>query len=199
MPAATMFAVFEDFNEFKEKPVEPPAEDISVPSTEQTAETWMDGYLTGYQLGRTASNDQPLSAKLLTSMHDLGADVSRVADAASVAIADLLMNTVIAISTDDWSRRLPDRVRLIADRVRPAVTARTEFLVQDDLGTTRRFEDIAELSRALETGSVSNDVVIQWQGGEALISQTALLKELREVIVPLSAGWIAAENPQDQT
>ena len=115
-------------------------------------------------------------------------------DAASLAVADLLINTVIAVASDDWPAKLFGRVRMIADRIKPALTVAPEFVLRDDGGTERRFGDIASLSRALDEGVVGEDVTIKWQRGEATISREALLEDLREAVIPLSAGLVNEQN-----
>ena len=108
-------------------------------------------------------------------------------DAASLAVADLLVNAVIAVTSDDWSARLLDRVRAVADRIKPALTVAPEFVLRDDSGTARCFDDISDLSQALEAGNTGEAVTIRWHRGEATISRTAMLEDLRDAIIPLSA------------
>jgi hypothetical protein len=135
-----------------------------------------------------------MTAKLVTSLHELDSRTADAVDAASLAVADLLVNTVIAVASDEWPRKLLSRVRMVADRIKPALTVEPEFLLRDDSGTERRFGDIASLSRALDDGVVGEDVTIKWQRGEATISRTALLEDLREAVIPLSAGLVNEQN-----
>ena len=69
-------------------------------------------------------------------MHDLGAKAAEAADAASLVVADLLVTTVIAVASDEWPRKLLSRVRMVADRIKPALTVEPEFLLRDDSGTS---------------------------------------------------------------
>jgi hypothetical protein len=188
MTIETIFAVFEDFNEQRQEPDEAVVE-VQVVAPEQVRdETWTDGYLAGRQERGTQNDDLNTAAKLMTSVSELQEKAAEAIEAASLAVADLLVNTVIALTADDWSAKLMDRVRLIAERIKPALTVAPEFILRDDQGTLHSFDDISKLARALEAGSVGEDVSIRWQRGEATISRSALLKDLRQAIVPLSAG-----------
>jgi len=46
----------------------------------------------------------------------------------------------------------------------------------------------------LDDGIVGEDVTIRWQRGEAIISRTNLLEDLREAVMPLSAGLVNEQN-----
>jgi hypothetical protein len=202
MTTDTMFAVFEDFNDPRDEPSRAPVEDAASPSGdlgEIREEAWTDGYMTGRQERDAQRNDRNLAATLLTSVHELGSKASEAADAASLVVADLLVNTVIAVTSDEWSGRLLDRVRAVADRIRPALTVAPEFVLRDDHGTEQCFGDITELTRALEDGNAGEDVTIRWHRGEATISRTALLQDLREAIIPLSAGRVNEQNARNPT
>ncbi len=202
MTTDAIFAVFENFNEPRDEPpvlvpdeVSHPAEDAG----EIRAAAWTDGYMTGRQEAGYHDGDQPLTAKLLTSLYELDAKTSESVDEASLAVADLLVNTVIAVTSDDWSGRLLDRVRMVADRIKPALTVAPEFMLRDDSGRLQRFADITELARALEAGNVGEGVTIRWHRGEATISRTALLEDLRQAIIPLSAGLVNEQGSRHQT
>jgi hypothetical protein len=200
MTTDTAFAVFADFNEPREEPSPSPVENAPLPLGdlgEVREEAWTDGYLTGRQERDARGSDQSLTATLLTSVHDLDADVLRAVDAASLAVADLLVNTVIAVTSDAWSSRLLDRVRAVADRVKPALTVTPEFVLRDDHGTTRCFGDLSALAQALEAGLTGEAVTIRWHRGEATISRTALLEDLRDAIIPLSAGLVNEQNARN--
>ena len=202
MTTDTAFAIFENFNEPREEPSPSPVEDAPPPPGdlgEVREEAWTDGYLTGRQERDAQGSDQPLTAKLLTSVYDLAADVSLAVDAASLAVADLLVNIVIAVTSDAWSSRLLDRVRAVADRIKPALTVAPEFVLRDDAGTIRCFGDISELAQALEAGNTGEAVTIRWHRGEATISRTALLEDLRDAIIPLSAGLLNHQNARKPT
>ncbi|HEX4369132.1 MAG TPA: hypothetical protein VH023_20020 [Rhodopila sp.] len=191
MTTDTTFAVFEDFNEPREAPAPPPAEDEPAPFDELgeiREQAWTDGYLTGRQERDAHGNDQAISARLLTSVHDLEAKAAEAVDAASVVVADLLVNAVIAVTTDTWSARLLDRVRSVADRIKPALTVAPEFVLSNDEGSTQCFGDISALSHALEAGDAGESVTIRWHRGEATISRSALLADLRDAIIPLAAN-----------
>ena len=140
--------------------------------------------------------DGKLTAKLLTALDDLTAKTTDAVDAASLAVAEVLISTVIAVASDDWPAKLLGRVRMIADRVKPALTVAPEFVLRDDGGTERRFADIDSLSRALDEGVVGEDVTIKWHRGEATISREALLEDLREAVIPLSAGLVNEQVPR---
>lgn len=202
MTTDMILAVFADFNELNEEPAEEPVEDVPSPQgdiDEIRTEAWTDGYMTGRQERGPAEGEANLTAKLLTSVHELDTRASEAVNAASLAVADLLVNAIVAATSDDWSSRLLDRVRLVADRIKPALTVAPEFVLRDDAGTVRRFGDISELSRALEAGSSGKDVTIHWQRGEATISHTALLEDLRDAMIPLSAGLANEQNARHQT
>jgi hypothetical protein len=196
------FAVFEDFNEPRDDDPAPVVEDVPALVDESGGireEAWTDGYLTGRQDRDAQTGDQNLTAKLLTSMHELDSTASRAVDDASLVVADLLINTVIAVTSEEWSARLIDRVKTIAGLIKPALTVAPEFVLRDDHGTTQSFGDISALSRALEAGDSGNDVTIRWHRGEATISRTALLEDLRAAVIPLSAGRVIDQNARHQT
>jgi len=191
MMTDTTFAVFEDFNEPRDEPDPVPAEHQAPPFGdigEIRSAAWNEGYITGRQVSGGHDGDPTMTAKLLTSVYELGNRTSEAVDAAALAVADLLVNTVIALTSDGWPGRLLDRVRMVADRIKPALTVAPEFVLLGVDGTTQQFGDIAELSRALEAGGGGEDVTIRWQRGEATINRAALLEDLREAIIPLSAG-----------
>jgi hypothetical protein len=191
MTTATMHPVFEDFNEPRDPPPPPPPEDPSsgVNDIGQIREeAWTDGYMTGCRQSGTQSAEQTLTARLLTSVHELESGTSGVVDAAALSVADLLVNTVVAATSDEWAARLLERVRMVADWIKPALTGAPEFVIHDAGGTARRFGDISALSHALDDGDIDQDVSIRWQRGEATISRKTLLEDLREAVIPLSAG-----------
>jgi hypothetical protein len=195
-------AVFADFNETRGEPEpapieEEPSQDEAIVNIRE--EAWTDGYLIGRQKPTGDRADQALTAKLLTTLHELETNAAEAVDAASLTIADLLVNTVIAVASDDWPGMLLGRVRRLAERIKPALTVTPEFLLRDNYGTERSFADISELSRALEDGMGGEGVTIRWQRGEATINRTALLEDLREAVVPLSAGLVNAQNARQQS
>jgi len=201
MTADTIFAVFEDFNDRPDEPpplVAEPEPLASAEIGEIRSATWTEGYLTGRRNGGGPDGDRQLTAKLLTSVYELSGKTVEAVDAAALAVADLLVNMVIAVTSDGWPARLLDRVRMVADRIKPAVTVTPEFLLRDGDGTVRQFADISDLSRVLEAGGGGEDVTIRWQRGEATISRTALLEDLREAIIPLSAGRTSEQNAGKQ-
>jgi hypothetical protein len=202
MTTNTIFAVFEDFNEPRDDLAAPVVED-ELPSFGDVGEirsaAWTEGYMTGRQESGAHDSDQPLTAKLLTSVHDLGTTTAAAVDAAALTVADLLISTVIGLASDAWSARLLDRVQLVADRIKPALTVAPDFELRDDDGTVQRFADISQLSRALDAAGTGRDVTIRWQRGEATISRMALLEDLREAIVPLSASRANEQNARKQT
>ena len=197
MTTGSAFAVFADFNDLRDEPAPPLAEEEPAPFDALgpiREAAWTDGYLTGRQDAGEPGTGGKLAAKLLTSLYDLDAKTEGAVDTASLVVADLLVNTVIAVASDEWAANLLGRVRMIAERIKPALTVAPEFVLRDDTGTERRFGDIASLSRALEDGIVGEDVTIRWQRGEATISRTALLEDLRAAVVPLSAGLGNEQN-----
>lgn len=194
MTTDTIFAVFEDFNERKEEP--PPVEVLPTGSDEIDhirQEAWTDGYLTGRQEPGQTSSEARLAAKLLSSLDELDVKAADAVALASLAVADLLVNTVIAGVSEDWSAGLLSRVQMIAERIKPALTVAPEFILWDDGGTERRFGNISSLSRALDDGIAGENVTIKWQRGEATISREALLEDLREAVIPLSAGLVSEQ------
>jgi len=202
MTTDTIFAIFEDFNDKRDEPPAPSAEDELVPVDglgEIRSQAWTEGYLTGRQECGSITGDQSLTAKLLTSVHELGPTTAEAVDAAALVMADLLVDTVIAVTSDAWSARLLDRVRLVAERIKPALTVAPDFVLRDDRGTIQHFGDISALSRALDGGSAGEDVTIRWQRGEATISRVAFMEDLREAFIPLSAGRATEQNVRNQT
>jgi hypothetical protein len=199
MTKDALFAVFANFNDQTDEPPPPPVEEAP-PVFDETVqirqEAWTEGYLAGRQEPGNEIADGKLTAKLLTALDDLTAKTTDVVDAASLAVADLLISTVISVVSDDWPAKLLGRVRMIADRVKPALTVAPEFVLRDDGGTERRFADIDSLSRALDEGVVGEDVTIRWHRGEAKISREALLEDLREAVIPLSAGLVNEQIPR---
>ena len=202
MTSDTLFAVFEDFNEHRDEPPPPPADEGSIPLgevCETRATAWTEGYLSARQQAGDINGDQRLTARLLTSLHDLSETTAEAVDAASLVVADLLVNTFISVTAETWSAKLPDRVRRVADRIKPALTVAPDFVLRDEQGTEQHFADISDLSRALETGTDAGDVTIRWQNGEATISRAAYLEELREAIIPLTAGYAENDNARRET
>jgi hypothetical protein len=199
MTTDTMYAVFADFNDQRAEPPPLPVaeESPALDNTDQLREeAWTEGYLTGHKASGEQNGEGRLAAKLLTSLDDLAAKTDEAVDAASLAVADLLISTVIAAVSDDWPAKLLGRARMIAERVKPALAVAPEFVLRDDGGIERRFGDISSLSRALDEGIVGEDVTIRWQRGEATISREALLEDLRAAVIPLSAGLVIEQNPR---
>jgi hypothetical protein len=201
MTSGAMFAVFADFNDHMDEPAPPPVEEAP-PAFDEIGqireEAWTGGYMTGRQELAGETGETHLTLKLVTALYELDARTTEAVDAASLVVADLLVNTVIAVASDDWPAKLLTRVRMIADRIKPALTVEPEFVLRDDGGIERRFGDISSLSRALDEGIVGEDVSIRWQRGEATISRKALLEDLREAVIPLSAGLVnepSVRNP----
>ncbi len=200
MTTDALFAVFANFNDQIDEPPAPLVEEEAPPVFDETVqirqEAWTEGYLAGRQEPGNEIADGKLTAKLLTALDDLTAKTTDAVDAASLAVADLLISTVISVVSDDWPAKLLGRVRMIADRVKPALIVAPEFVLRDDGGTERRFADIDSLSRALDEGVVGEDVTIRWHRGEAKISREALLEDLREAVIPLSAGLVNEQIPR---
>ncbi|MEA2738431.1 MAG: hypothetical protein QOH05_1738, partial [Acetobacteraceae bacterium] len=132
-------------------------------------------------------------------LHELASETAGAVDLASLTVADLLVNTVIAATSDNWSARLMDRVRMVADRIKPTLTVAPQFVLRDDHGAEQHFANISDLSQALDAGSTGQDVTIRWQRGEAMISRMALLDDLRDAIIPLSAGLADQQNVRNPT
>lgn len=203
MTTDAMFAVFANFNDFREEASPTLVEEAS-PTADSIIdqireEAWTDGYMSGRHEPSGETTDASLAARLVTSLHELESRSAEVVDAASLVVADLLVNTVIAVACDDWPQTLLSRVRMVAERIKPALTVEPEFLLRDASGTEHRFGDIASLSRALDDGTVGEDVTIKWQRGEATISCTALLEDLREAVIPLSAGLVNQQNARQSS
>jgi hypothetical protein len=198
MATEAIFTVFEDFNERQGEPSLSFVEAVSLPLGDVREEAWTDGYLTARQERGTRSDDPGLTAKLMTSVFELDGKAAEAVEAASLAVADLLVNTVISMTSDEWSAQLMDRVRLVADHIKAALTVAPEFVLRDDCGTLHRFGDISSLSRAIEAGNFGEEVSIRWQRGEATICRSALLEDLRQAIIPLSAGLVNEQNVRYQ-
>ncbi|HEY0181674.1 MAG TPA: hypothetical protein VGC09_02600 [Rhodopila sp.] len=202
MSTDTMMAVFEDFNEPGAEPPPAPVENPPPPLEEidgMREAAWTEGYLTGRQERSAYISVQPLMPKLLTALDALEAKTSEAVDAASLAVADLLVSTVLAATSDSWSARLLDRVRIVADQIKPALSVAPEFVLRESNGTEHRFGDLADLSQALDAGDNGEDVTIRWQRGESTISRTALLENLREAIIPLLVDQSNEQNPRNQS
>jgi len=106
MTAGTMFAVFADFNDHGDEPAPEPVEAEPSHADEighVREQAWTEGYLTGRQEPACGGGDGQLTAKLLTSLYELDAKAGDAVDAASLAVADLLVNTVLAVTSEDWS------------------------------------------------------------------------------------------------
>jgi hypothetical protein len=196
MTTGVLSAVFADFNDHGNE-ASPPAVEAEPAHSDEIGhireEAWTEGYMSGRQepAGDTGGG---LTARLLTSLHELDAKAENAVDAASLVVAELLVNTVIAVASEDWAGKLLGRVRMVADRIKPALSVAPEFVMRDDGGTERRFGDISSLSRAFDDGIVGEDVTIRWQRGEATISRTNLLEDLRDAVMPLSAGLVNEQN-----
>ncbi len=165
MTTVTMSAVFEDFNDPREEPAPPPVEDPPPPAIDlasQHTEAWTEGYMSGRQERQIPEN---LTAALLTSVHDLGVRTGEAVETAALAVADLLLNAVIATTANEQSDRMLARVRAVADRIKPALTVAPEFLLRDISGSEHRFGDIAGLAHALESGGDGEAVTIRWHRG----------------------------------
>jgi hypothetical protein len=193
MTPEALFAVFANFNDQIDEPQAAPVEEAP-PAIDETIqireEAWTEGYLAGRQVQRNEIPDAKLTAKLLNALDKLAETTAEEVDAAALTVADLLINTVISVSSEEWPANLLNRVRMIADRIKPALTIAPEFVLRDDGGTERRFADIDSLSRALNEGVIGEDVTIRWHRGEATISRETLLKDLRDAAIPLSAGLV---------
>ena len=201
MTTSTVFAVFEDFNDRRDGAT-PLTSDADTGAADELGAmreaAWTDGYLAGRHEAGSGSGERLLTAKLLTSVHDLDATTSEVVGDAALIVADLLVKTVIAATSDNWSARLMDRVQMVADRVKPALSVAPRFVLRDEHGSEQQFGDISDLSRVLEAGG-GEDVTIQWHRGEATISRLALLEDLRDAIIPLSAGRADESNIRNPT
>jgi hypothetical protein len=202
MATDTILSIFVDFNDPKDEPepllVEQEAT-VSSEIGEIREEAWTDGYLTGRQERDNARHEQTLTATLLTSLHALEAKTAEAVDSAALAVADLLVDTIMAVASDEWPAKLMGRVQMVADRIKPALTVVPEFILRDESGTEQRFDDISELSHALDGGVIGEDVTIRWLRGEATISRKALLEDLRAAVIPLSAGLVNEQNARQQT
>jgi flagellar biosynthesis/type III secretory pathway protein FliH len=197
MSPEALFAVFANFNDHVEEPPAAPVEEAP-PAIDETIqirqEAWTEGYLAGRQEQRNEIPGAKLTAKLLTALDDLAATTAQEVDAAALTVADLLISTVISAVAEQWPANLLNRVRMVADRIKPALTVTPEFVLRDDDRTERRFADIDSLARALDEGIVGEDVTIRWHRGEATISRETLLKDLRDAAIPLSAGLVNEQN-----
>lgn len=194
-------AIFQDFNEPAAEMPGSAADDVPAPIGDLgdiRQEAWTDGYLKGRQATGYLSAEQNVTARLLTSLHELDLSASQAVDAASLAVADMLVNSFIATASADWSAQLMDRVRIVADRIKPALTVAPEFVLRDSAGAVRSFDDVTELARVLEAGG-GQDVTIKWLRGEAKISRSALLEDLRDAIIPLTSGLENGQHARKHT
>ncbi|HBK07528.1 MAG TPA: hypothetical protein DDZ81_17030 [Acetobacteraceae bacterium] len=194
MTASTIFADFNDPGDAPTPPPEPEAPPPADPTASIREEAWTEGYLIARREPPDEDPTAALMARLLTSLHDLGTESAATIETASLAVAGLVVNTVIAVASDEWSATLPGRVRALAERIKPALTVAPEFLLRDTAGIERPFADIAALTRALEDGISGEDVTIKWQRGEATISRSALLADLRDAVLPVSASLVTEQN-----
>ena len=202
MATDTVLSIFMDFNEPKEEPETAAAADAYIPPSEIgqiREEAWTDGYMTGRQSQAAAREETNRVSSLLTSVHALEATTEQAVDAAALAVADLLVDTIMAVASEEWPAKLMGRVRMVADRIKPALTVQPEFILRDDGGTEQRFADISHLAHALEGGVIGEDVTIRWLRGEATISREALLEDLRSAVIPLSAGLVNQQNARQQS
>ena len=185
MTTDMIFAVFEDFNERWEESANPIVA-LEVPPLENShEEAWTAGFLAGRREYGPDSDVRSQTAKLVTSVFAMHEQIAASVDAAALAVADLL---VVAVAADDWPVRLVDRLRGISDRIKPALTGAPEYLLSDDGGVEHRFADAFGIEQALSSGDSCESISIRWQRGEATISRSALVEDLRRAIVPLSSG-----------
>ena len=200
MTTATFFSVFEDFNDQDIAVLAGPEQADPAPAAgvgDLREKAWTDGYMTGRQERVSQDSDPPLAAKMLTLLHELEGKTSEAVDEAALAVADLMVSTVITLTSASWSATLMDRVRTVADRIKPALTVAPEFILRDDRNAMHHFAGISDLSRALED-TTGEDVTIRWQRGEATISRKTLLEDLQEAMIPLSAGLVGRQNARQQ-
>ncbi len=198
MNTNVIVAVFADFNDLREEPQVPQVEEVLSINNETVdqarEEAWTDGYLTARQAPVSENEGMSLTAKLVTALDQLDDKAEDAVDAASMVVADLLVNAVVAAASASWPSDLLCRVRTIANKIKPALTVEPEFVLRDSSGTERRFADIASLTTAFDDEIIGEDVTIKWKRGEAAISRLALLEDLQEAVIPLSAGLV---NEQD--
>lgn len=197
----TAVMIFADFNEPGAMPPPPTCEPESRPSIDPMAslmqEAWTEGYLAGRQEPVAEDPVAHMLARLMTSLHNIGVETDVATETASVAVAGLVVDAVIAVAADEWSATLPGRIRALAERIKPALTVSPEFLLLDTAGTERRFADIATLVQTLSDGVTGQDVTIKWQRGQATTSRSALLEDLRDAVRPLSAGLVNEHTVRD--
>ena len=198
MTAAMLFADFNDIPEVDWDTRPPPPASEPSPPTDTTADirqqAWTEGYLTGRREPAGEDPSAAAIARLLSSLHTLRTESSAMVETASIAIASLVVNAVIAIADEAWSASLPARVQTLMDRIRPALAVAPEFVLREASGVERRFADIGALTLALDGGIDCEGVTIQWQHGRASIGRDLLLEDLREAVRPLST---VLENEQN--
>ena len=198
----TAVLLFADFNDIPERAgetaapapeatteLDPPAD----PTADIRRQAWTEGYLTA----RGTPVEDPARAsmaRLLSSLDTLRGEAAAMTKATSRGIAALILDAAIAIADDAWSASLPARIRVLMDRIGPALTVEPEFVLREAGGTERRFADIGALTLALDGGIGCEDVTVQWPHGSACIGRDLLLEDLRDAIRPLSAGLVNEQN-----
>lgn len=188
--------IFVDFNEPVDAP-QPAPPPLELPPPDPTAAirqaAWTEGYLSGHAAARAEPMDAAPLAQLLTALHDLETELTAAVETAALTVAGAVIDTVIAAAHDEWPASLPRRVHALAQRLKPALTVAPEFRLRDPTGAEHRFPDLAALTQALEAGAPAEDITIAWHRGQATISRSMLLQDLRHAVVPLTE---ASNNEQ---
>ena len=199
----TAVLLFADFNDIRERAGEtaapapeatPEADPPADPVADIRRQAWTEGYLIARAGTSVEEPTRGSMARLLSSLDTLRGEAAAMTKATSRGIAALILDAAIAIADDAWSASLPARIRVLMDRIGPALTVAPEFVLREAGGTERRFADIGALTLALDGGIGCEDVTVQWPHGSASIGRDLLLQDLRDAIRPLSAGLVNEQN-----
>ena len=198
MTAVLLFADFNDIQESAREAATPAAETTpdphAAPAADIRRQAWTEGYLTARRAACAEDPTGASMARLLSSLDRLRGEAAAMAESASLGIATLILDAAIAIADDDWSASLPARVRVLMDRIGPALTVAPEFVLRETGGAERRFADIGSLILALDGAIGCEDVTMRWPHGSASIGRDLLLEDLRDAVRPLSAGLVNEQN-----
>ncbi len=182
MATEIILTPFENFNDHKQCTVDVIAETEIHCREKDEANSWTEGYLFGYRNNDTAIAARNMAASLVTLVSAMNERTPAEVEAASLAVADFLL---LAITSEDWPLRMPGRVKLVAEQLKPALGGTPEYILREEAGILHRFDSLSDLLFAVESGVSSDDVSIRWRRGEATISRSRFLADLRQAISPL--------------
>jgi hypothetical protein len=188
--------VFEDFNEPRNEPVNLNVADDPHPSEDTHGEAWTAGFLAGRQERGSDNGERTLTAQLVTSVFAMHKQASTSISAAAIEVANLF---IVAVAADNWPVQLGNRLHMVAERIKPALTGTPEYLLWDNRGIEHRFAETSEIIEALSADNNCERVSIRWKRGEATISRSALVEDIRRAIVPLSSGRSNQQHSRNLT